>query len=57
VTDRAIGDKWLVSSGLKEGDQLVVDGQQSAKPGAKVKVVPWSPKATVASAGTASGTN
>ncbi len=57
VTDRAIGDKWLVSSGLKEGDQLVVDGQQSAKAGAKVKVVPWSPKATVASTGTASGTN
>lgn len=57
VTDRAIGDKWLVSSGLKESDQLVVDGQQSAKAGAKVKVVPWSPKPTVASAGTASGTN
>ncbi|MBG7619655.1 efflux RND transporter periplasmic adaptor subunit [Herbaspirillum sp. AP02] len=49
VTDRAIGDQWLVSSGLKEGDQLVVDGVQRATPGAKVKVVPWSPKATVAS--------
>ena len=50
VTDRAIGDQWLVSSGLKEGDQLVVDGVQRATPGAKVKVVPWSPKTAVASA-------
>lgn len=50
VTDRAIGDQWLVSSGLKEGDQLVVDGMQRATPGAKVKVVPWSPKTAVASA-------
>lgn len=49
VTDRAIGDQWLVSSGLKEGDQLVVDGVQRATPGAKVKVVPWSPKTAVAS--------
>ncbi|KAF1852473.1 hypothetical protein Lal_00037205 [Lupinus albus] len=52
VTDRAIGSQWLVSSGLKEGDQLVVDGQQRATAGAKVKVVPWSPKTTVASAST-----
>jgi len=48
VTDRAIGDQWLVSSGLKEGDQLVVDGQQRASAGAKVKVVPWTPKASAA---------
>ncbi len=52
VTDRAIGDQWLVSSGLKEGDQLVVDGQQRAAAGAKVKVVPWTPKAAVASTAT-----
>ncbi|EIJ46507.1 RND family efflux transporter MFP subunit [Herbaspirillum sp. GW103] len=58
VTDRAIGSQWLVSSGLKEGDQLVVDGLQRATPGAKVNVVPWSPKATVATAsGTGTHTN
>lgn len=50
VTDRAIGDQWLVSSGLKEGDQLVVDGQQRAKPGVQAKVVPWSAKAATSAA-------
>ncbi|MGJ7556812.1 efflux RND transporter periplasmic adaptor subunit [Variovorax sp. RB3P1] len=43
-TDRAIGDQWLVRSGLQAGDQLVVDGQQSAAPGVQVKTVPWTPK-------------
>ena len=36
VTDRAIGDQWLVSSGLKPGDRVIVEGIQAAKPGAKV---------------------
>src|ERR1700689_929813 len=36
TTDRAIGDQWLVSSGLKPGDRVIVEGIQSAKPGAKV---------------------
>jgi membrane fusion protein (multidrug efflux system) len=35
-TDRAIGDQWLVTSGLKPGDRIIVEGIQSAKPGAKV---------------------
>jgi membrane fusion protein, multidrug efflux system len=35
-TDRAIGDQWLVTSGLKPGDRVIVEGIQSAKPGAKV---------------------
>jgi membrane fusion protein (multidrug efflux system) len=39
VTDRAIGDQWLVSSGLKAGDRLVVSGQQKARPGAAVEIV------------------
>lgn len=50
VTDRAIGDQWLVTSGLKEGDQLVVDGQQRASAGVKVKVVPWPSKLVTTSA-------
>jgi len=37
--DRAIGDKWLVSSGLKPGDQVIVEGIQKVRPGAAVKVV------------------
>jgi membrane fusion protein, multidrug efflux system len=36
VVDRAIGDQWLVTSGLKPGDRVIVEGIQSAKPGAKV---------------------
>jgi membrane fusion protein (multidrug efflux system) len=39
--DRAIGDKWLVSSGLASGDQLIVEGIQKVRPGASVKVVPF----------------
>jgi membrane fusion protein, multidrug efflux system len=35
-TDRALGDQWLVTSGLKPGDRVIVEGIQSAKPGTKV---------------------
>jgi membrane fusion protein (multidrug efflux system) len=37
--DRAIGTKWLVSSGLKPGDRVVIEGSQKAKPGTTVTVV------------------
>ena len=43
TVDRAIGDKWLVSSGLKAGDRLIVEGLQRVRPGAAVKVVPLDP--------------
>jgi membrane fusion protein, multidrug efflux system len=36
TTDRAIGDQWLVTSGLKPGDRVIVEGIQAAKPGSKV---------------------
>ena len=39
--DRAIGDKWLVSSGLAPGDRVIVEGMQRARPGTAVKVVPF----------------
>lgn len=39
--DRAIEDKWLVSSGLQPGDQVIVEGMQRLRPGASVKVVPF----------------
>ena len=38
--DRAIGDTWLVSSGLSAGDRVIVEGMMNARPGAVVKVVP-----------------
>ena len=37
--DRAIGDKWLVTSGLTTGDRVIVEGLQKARPGAAVKAV------------------
>ena len=37
VTERAIGDKWLVTDGVKAGDRVIVEGVQFAKPGATVK--------------------
>ncbi len=39
--DRAIGNRWLISSGLKAGDQVVVEGMQKTIPGTSVKVVPF----------------
>lgn len=37
--DRMIGGDWLVSSGLNDGDRVIVDGVQKVKPGVKVKPV------------------
>lgn len=37
--DRAMGDKWLVSSGLSSGDRLIVEGMQKVRPGATAKAV------------------
>ncbi|ARP82128.1 efflux transporter periplasmic adaptor subunit [Bordetella genomosp. 8] len=36
VTDRAIGANWLVTSGLKPGDKVVVEGVQTIRPGMEV---------------------
>lgn len=41
TADRAIGDKWLVSSGLAPGDRVIVEGLQKVRPGMPVKVVPF----------------
>ncbi|HEY4178700.1 MAG TPA: efflux RND transporter periplasmic adaptor subunit [Kofleriaceae bacterium] len=37
TTDRAIGDKWLVSSGLVAGDKVIVEGLNKIGPGMPVK--------------------
>jgi len=39
--DRAIGDKWLVTTGLASGDRVIVEGMQKVRPGASVKAVPF----------------
>ncbi|EJO6071893.1 multidrug efflux RND transporter periplasmic adaptor subunit AcrA [Salmonella enterica] len=38
VASQAIGDKWLVTDGLKAGDRVVVSGLQKVRPSAQVKV-------------------
>ena len=45
----AAGPQWVVTAGLKTGEQVVVDGFQKIRPKAPVKPVPWSP-ASAASA-------
>ena len=40
VTDRVIGDAWLVTDGLKIGDQVIVEGLQKVRPGTLVNPVP-----------------
>ena len=37
--DRSIGNKWLVKSGLKPGDRMIVEGFQRIRPGVPVKVI------------------
>lgn len=41
VLDRALGDQWLVVSGLAPGDHLIVEGMQNARPGGPVHEVPF----------------
>jgi membrane fusion protein (multidrug efflux system) len=42
---------WIILDGLKEGEQVVVDGfQKMQAPGAPVKPVPWKPAAAAAPA-------
>jgi membrane fusion protein, multidrug efflux system len=39
--ERAIGDQWLVTSGLVPGDRVIAEGMQKVRPGATVKEVPF----------------
>jgi membrane fusion protein (multidrug efflux system) len=41
TVDRAIGDRWLVASGLAPGERIIVEGAQKVRPGAAVKIVPF----------------
>ncbi|CAI2467187.1 TPA: efflux RND transporter periplasmic adaptor subunit [Serratia liquefaciens] len=46
TTERAMGDSWLVSTGLAAGDRVIVEGVQQVTPGAQVNAVEWAPAAT-----------
>jgi len=41
TVDRTIADKWLVSSGIAQGDRLIIEGMQKVRPGASVSVIPF----------------
>lgn len=40
TTTRTLGNQWLVASGLKVGDQVVVEGTSKVRPGSDVTIVP-----------------
>jgi membrane fusion protein, multidrug efflux system len=46
----AVGDKWVVKSGLNAGDQLIVDGLQKVKPGATAQAVSMTDAASAVTA-------
>lgn len=37
--NRAIGDQWLVASGLSAGDRLIIEGMMNVRPGSVVKAI------------------
>lgn len=43
VLSRAIGDSWLVESGLASGERIVIEGFQRIRPGVPVHPQPWTP--------------
>ena len=47
-TERAMGDEWLISSGLARGDRVIVEGMQKVRPGMLVKAVPFEASGTIA---------
>ncbi|MYM27002.1 efflux RND transporter periplasmic adaptor subunit [Duganella sp. CY15W] len=55
VTGGTLGAKWLVKSGLNDGDLLIVEGVQKVKPGAPANVA--KPASNVATAGGATPAN
>ena len=41
TTAGTVGDRWLVSDGVKAGERVIVEGGQKVKPGATVRPVEW----------------
>jgi len=46
IADRTVGDKWLVTDGLKPGDKVIVEGLGKLKPGQPIRAVPAGSPAT-----------
>lgn len=51
ILDRAVGNRWLVASGLTAGDRIIAEGLQKVKPGDQVKTVPFGEPAKAPEAG------
>lgn len=49
-TGAMAGGDFIVTDGLKGGEQVIVNGLQKVKPGATVKPVPWTPGAPLLAA-------
>lgn len=49
-TGSASGNSWVINDGLKDGDQVIVEGLQKIQPGAVVKTVQWQKAAPAADA-------
>ncbi|MDK9715705.1 efflux RND transporter periplasmic adaptor subunit [Sulfuritalea hydrogenivorans] len=49
-TSAMSGGDFIVDSGLKGGEQVIVNGLQKARPGSAVKPVPWTPGAPLLAA-------
>jgi len=50
VAERAIGDRWLISEGLAEGDRLIVEGTNKVRPGDAVTPIDLSNASRTAAA-------
>lgn len=42
-TGEPVGDKWIITSGLKAGEKIIVEGLLKARPGAEVVPAPFVP--------------
>ncbi|HHG8782847.1 efflux RND transporter periplasmic adaptor subunit [Enterobacter hormaechei] len=40
VAPQAIGDRWLITKGLKNGDRVIISGLQKVRPGVTVVAIP-----------------
>jgi membrane fusion protein (multidrug efflux system) len=48
VTERLDGAVWIVTSGVANGDRVIVSGLQQTRPGGAVQATPWQPPAAKA---------
>ncbi len=48
TTGAMAGADWIIESGLKGGERVIIDGLQKVHPGSSVKPVPWKPTASAA---------